>query len=160
MRFSKKQQSGSTLLFFIFWKRILSSRYLPNVHAPLTDSSLHWKTSIKIKKTVSDYKSFAATRKVSFWTFTIRHIVSSSRTTREESTGRKICSNDLSSWYTNTTSASAKYHFTQKNVHHPPRYLSAIAQTVSGETAKNIIDKHVILEIKVLLESTDLTYRK
>ena len=41
----------------------------------------HWKTSIKIKKTVSDYKSFAATRKVSFWTFTIRHIVSSSRTT-------------------------------------------------------------------------------
>lgn len=31
-----------------------------------------------------------------------------------------------------------------------PRYLSAIAQTVAGETAKNIIDKHVILEIKVL----------
>ena len=84
MRFSKKQQSGSTLLFFIFWKRILSSRYLPNVHAPLTDSSLHWKISIKIKKTVSDYKSFATTRKVSFWTFTIRHIVSSSRTTRED----------------------------------------------------------------------------
>ena len=159
MRFSKKQQSGSTLLFFIFWKRILSSRYLPNVHAPLTDSSLHWKISIKIKKTVSDYKSFATTRKVSFWTFTIRHIVSSSRTTREESTGRKICSNDLSSWYTNTASASAKFHFTQKNVH-PPRYLSAIAQADSGETAKNIIDKHVILEIKVLLESTDLTYRK
>ena len=159
MRFSKKQQSGSTLLFFFFWKRILSSRYLPNVPAPLTDSSLHWKTSIKIKKTVSDYKSFATTRKVSFWTFTIRHIVSSSRTTREESTGRKICSNDLSSWYTNTASASAKFHFTQKNVH-PPRYLSAIAQAVSGETAKNIIDKHVILEIKVLLESTDLTYRK
>ena len=44
--------------------------------------------------------------------------------------------------------------------HPPPRYLSAIAQAVSGETAKNIIDKHVILEIKVLLESTDLTYRK
>ena len=120
MRFSKKQQSGSTLLFFIFWKRILSSRYLPNVHAPLTDSSLHWKTSIKIKKTVSDYKSFAATRKVSFWTFTIRHIVSSSRTTREESTGRKICSNDLSSWYTNTASASAKFHFTQKKCSSPP----------------------------------------
>jgi len=56
--------------------------------------------------------------------------------------------------------ATKKIHFTQKNVHHPPRYLSAIAQAVSGETAKNIIDKHVILEIKVLLESTDLTYRK
>ena len=35
-----------------------------------------------------------------------------------------------------------------------PRYLSAITQAVAGETAKNIIDKHVILEIKVLLEST------
>ena len=42
----------------------------------------------------------------------------------------------------------------------PPRYLSAIAQAVSGETAKNIIDKHVILEIKVLLESTDLSIQE
>ncbi len=41
-----------------------------------------------------------------------------------------------------------------------PRYLSAIAQTVAGETAKNIIDKHVILEIKVLLESTDLSIQE
>ena len=48
----------------------------------------------------------------------------------------------------------------RKKMFIPPRYLSAIAQAVSGETAKNIIDKHVILEIKVLLESTDLTYRK
>lgn len=50
--------------------------------------------------------------------------------------------------------------FYAKKCSSPPRYLSAIAQAVSGETAKNIIDKHVILEIKVLLESTDLTYRK
>ena len=41
-----------------------------------------------------------------------------------------------------------------------PRYLSAIVQAVSGETAKNIIDKHVILEIKVLLESTDLSIQE
>lgn len=41
-----------------------------------------------------------------------------------------------------------------------PRYLSAIAQAVAGETAKNIIDKHVILEIKVLLESTDLSIQE
>ena len=52
------------------------------------------------------------------------------------------------------------YIYTKKMFITPPRYLSAIAQAVSGETAKNIIDKHVILEIKVLLESTDLTYRK
>ena len=57
-----------------------------------------------------------------------------------------------------SNASNPKFHFTQKNVH--PPYLSAIAQAVSGETAKNIIDKHVILEIKVLLESTDLTYRK
>ena len=41
-----------------------------------------------------------------------------------------------------------------------PRYLSAITQVVAGETAKNIIDKHVILEIKVLLESTDLSIQE
>lgn len=41
-----------------------------------------------------------------------------------------------------------------------PRYLSAITQAVAGETAKNIIDKHVILEIKVLLESTDLSIQE
>lgn len=41
-----------------------------------------------------------------------------------------------------------------------PRYLSAITLAVAGETAKNIIDKHVILEIKVLLESTDLSIQE
>ena len=41
-----------------------------------------------------------------------------------------------------------------------PRYLSAITQAVAGETAKNIIDKHVILEIKVLLESTALSIQE
>lgn len=40
------------------------------------------------------------------------------------------------------------------------RYLSAIVQEVSGVTAKSIIDKHVILEIKVLLQSTDLSIQE
>ena len=31
-----------------------------------------------------------------------------------------------------------------------PRYLSTIVQNVSGNTAKSIIDRHVILEIKAL----------
>ena len=50
--------------------------------------------------------------------------------------------------------------FYAKKMFITPRYLSAIAQAVSGETAKNIIDKHVILEIKVLLESTDLSIQE
>lgn len=40
------------------------------------------------------------------------------------------------------------------------RYLSHIVQEVSGTTAKNIIDKHVILEIKVLLQSTGLSIQE
>lgn len=40
------------------------------------------------------------------------------------------------------------------------RYLSTIVQEVSGETAKSIIDKHVILEIKALLQSTDLSVQE
>lgn len=40
------------------------------------------------------------------------------------------------------------------------RYLSSIVQDISGHTAKNIIDNHVILEIKVLLESTDLSIQE
>lgn len=40
------------------------------------------------------------------------------------------------------------------------RYLSSIVQEVSGTTAKNIIDKHVILEIKVLLQSTGLSIQE
>jgi len=61
---------------------------------------------------------------------------------------------------TQTLPQPARSFILRKKMFIPPRYLSAIAQAVSGETAKNIIDKHVILEIKVLLESTDLTYRK
>lgn len=38
-----------------------------------------------------------------------------------------------------------------------PRYLSTIVQNVSGNTAKSIIDRHVILEIKALLQSTSLS---
>ena len=34
--------------------------------------------------------------------------------------------------------------------------LSTIVQNVSGNTAKSIIDRHVILEIKALLQSTSL----
>lgn len=41
-----------------------------------------------------------------------------------------------------------------------PRYLSTIVQNVSGQTAKNIIDQHVILEIKALLQSTSLSIQE
>lgn len=41
-----------------------------------------------------------------------------------------------------------------------PRYLSTIVQNVSGITAKNIIDRHVILEIKALLQSTNLSIQE
>lgn len=41
-----------------------------------------------------------------------------------------------------------------------PRYLSSIIQDVTGKTVKNIIDRHVILEIKVLLQSTDLSIQE
>lgn len=40
------------------------------------------------------------------------------------------------------------------------RNLSAIVQEVTGKTAKHIIDMHVILEIKVMLESTDLSIQE
>lgn len=40
------------------------------------------------------------------------------------------------------------------------RYLSGIVQEVTGTTAKNIIDRHVILEIKVLLQSTGLSIQE
>ncbi|MCD7915958.1 MAG: helix-turn-helix domain-containing protein [Tannerellaceae bacterium] len=39
----------------------------------------------------------------------------------------------------------------------PPRYLSAITrQATTNKSAKDIIDSHLILEIKVLLTSTNL----
>lgn len=41
-----------------------------------------------------------------------------------------------------------------------PRYLSTIVQNVSGNTAKSIIDRHVILEIKALLQSTSLSIQE
>lgn len=41
-----------------------------------------------------------------------------------------------------------------------PRYLSTVIQKVTNTTAKSIIDKHVILEIKVLLKSTDLSVQE
>lgn len=41
-----------------------------------------------------------------------------------------------------------------------PRYLSTIVQNVSGTTAKSIIDKHVILEIKALLKSTNFSIQE
>lgn len=40
------------------------------------------------------------------------------------------------------------------------RYLSAIVQNVAGTTAKSIIDKHVILEIKTMLRSTNLSIQE
>ena len=41
-----------------------------------------------------------------------------------------------------------------------PRYLSSIVQSVSGQTAKSHIDRHVILESKALLQSTDLSIQE
>lgn len=41
-----------------------------------------------------------------------------------------------------------------------PRYLSTVVQNVSGSTAKSIIDRHVILEIKALLQSTNMSIQE
>ncbi|MDB1056804.1 helix-turn-helix domain-containing protein, partial [Phocaeicola vulgatus] len=41
-----------------------------------------------------------------------------------------------------------------------PRYLSTVIQNVTNTTAKSIIDKHVIQEIKVLLKSTNLSVQE
>lgn len=41
-----------------------------------------------------------------------------------------------------------------------PRYLSTVVQHVSGTTAKSIIDQHVVLEIKALLQSTSLSIQE
>lgn len=40
------------------------------------------------------------------------------------------------------------------------RYLSTIVQNVTNTTAKSIIDKHVILEIKTMLRSTNLSIQE
>ncbi|MBO4985092.1 MAG: AraC family transcriptional regulator [Bacteroides sp.] len=40
------------------------------------------------------------------------------------------------------------------------RYLSTVVQRVTGTTAKSIIDKHVILEIKAMLKSTNLSVQE
>ena len=41
-----------------------------------------------------------------------------------------------------------------------PRYLSVITRKVTNESAKEIIDKHITLEIKVLLQSTEMTIQE
>lgn len=41
-----------------------------------------------------------------------------------------------------------------------PRYLSAITKNIANTTAKEIINKHVMLEIKALLQSTDLSLQE
>jgi AraC-like DNA-binding protein len=40
------------------------------------------------------------------------------------------------------------------------RYLSTVAHEISHQTAKQIIDKHVIIEIKILLKTTPLTLQE
>lgn len=40
------------------------------------------------------------------------------------------------------------------------RYLSTIVQNIAGITTKEIINKHVLLEIKALLQSTDLSLQE
>lgn len=41
-----------------------------------------------------------------------------------------------------------------------PRYLSTIARQVMGESAKTVIDQHIILEIKVMLRTTEMTVQE
>ncbi|MDO5570984.1 MAG: helix-turn-helix domain-containing protein [Bacteroidales bacterium] len=41
-----------------------------------------------------------------------------------------------------------------------PRYLSTIVQTVAKETAKEIIDSHAIVEIKILLKNSNLSIKE
>ena len=41
-----------------------------------------------------------------------------------------------------------------------PRYLSTITRQVAGESAKTIIDRHIILETKVLLRTTEMTVQE
>jgi AraC-like DNA-binding protein len=41
-----------------------------------------------------------------------------------------------------------------------PRYLSTVAHEISHQTAKQIIDKHVVIEIKILLKTTSLTLQE
>ena len=41
-----------------------------------------------------------------------------------------------------------------------PRYLSTVVQNVTGTTAKAIIDRHVILEIKAMLKSSNLSIQE
>lgn len=41
-----------------------------------------------------------------------------------------------------------------------PRYLSTVVQKISGTTAKAIIDEHVVLESKVMLNSTHLSIQE
>ncbi len=41
-----------------------------------------------------------------------------------------------------------------------PRYLSSVAQAVSGKTPKEFIDNHVIVEIKILLKNTNLNIQE
>ena len=41
-----------------------------------------------------------------------------------------------------------------------PRYLSTVAHDISGHTAKQLIDKHVIIEIKIMLKTTQMTLQE
>lgn len=41
-----------------------------------------------------------------------------------------------------------------------PRYLSNITRQIMGESAKTVIDRHIILEIKVMLRSTELSIQE
>lgn len=41
-----------------------------------------------------------------------------------------------------------------------PRYLSRVVASITGLQTKELIDRHVILEIKVMLESTNLTIQE
>lgn len=50
--------------------------------------------------------------------------------------------------------------FYAERLHITPRYLSSIAQKVEHVTAKSIIDRHAITEIKTALKTTNLSIQE
>ncbi len=58
------------------------------------------------------------------------------------------------------TSQEREVKFYAEKLFITPRYLSLISHQITGNTAKELIDKHVIVEIKILLQSTNLSVKQ
>lgn len=57
-----------------------------------------------------------------------------------------------------TTQREVSFYARKLNI--TPRYLSSIVQTISGETTKDIIDRHVVTEIKIMLRNSSLNIQE